>query len=173
MFTFLKECGQNNQIVMGDARLTLADAKDGSYDIIVVDAFTSDAIPIHLLTREAMAIYLKKLTPNGIVLIHISNRHLELASVVTGIAAANGLVTRVSESADVQESDEDYKFLGTVTASARRDEDFGPLAKATYVDRQTNLPRPVWAPQTPDRRQRVWTDDYSNIIGALIRQLRQ
>jgi len=162
LFTFLKECGQGNQIVMGDARLTLADAKDGSYDLIVVDAFTSDAIPIHLLTKEAMEIYKRKLTPKGIVLIHISNRHLELASVVTGIAAANGMVTRVSESGDVKESDEDYKFLGTVTASARLDSDFGPLAKSPY-----------WELQQPNPRQRPWTDDYSNIVGALIRQLRQ
>jgi hypothetical protein len=63
LFTFLKECGQNNRIVMGDARLTLAEAPDNTYDVIVVDAFTSDAIPIHLLTKEAMAIYLRKLTP--------------------------------------------------------------------------------------------------------------
>jgi hypothetical protein len=162
MFTFLKECGQDVPIIMGDARLTLAEAKDGSYDLIVVDAFTSDAIPIHLLTREAMAIYLKKLSPRGIVLIHISNRHLELASVVTGIAAANGAVTRVSESGDVTEDDSDYKFLGTVTVTARKDEDFGPLTKSQY-----------WELQRPNPRQRVWTDDYSNIVGALIRQLRQ
>ncbi|MPZ38113.1 MAG: class I SAM-dependent methyltransferase [Rhizobiales bacterium] len=162
MFTFLKECGQDVPIVMGDARLTLTDAPDGSYDLIVVDAFTSDAIPIHLLTKEAMAIYKSKLSPNGIVLIHISNRHLELASVVTGIAAANDMVTRVSESGDVVEDDNDYKFLGTVTISARKDEDFGPLAKSQY-----------WELQRPNPRQRVWTDDYSNIVGAMIRQLRQ
>ena len=161
-FTFLKECGQDVPIIMGDARLTLADAKDGAYDLIVVDAFTSDAIPIHLLTKEAMAIYLKKLSPQGIVLIHISNRHLELASVVTGIAAANGMVTRVSESGDVVEDDSDYKFLGTVTVSARKDEDFGPMAKSQY-----------WELQRPAPRQQVWSDDYSNIVGALIRQLRQ
>jgi hypothetical protein len=162
MFTFLKECGQDVPIVMGDARLTLADAPDGAYDLIVVDAFTSDAIPIHLLTKEAMAIYKQKLSPNGIVLIHISNRHLELGSVVTGIAAANDLVTRISESGDVTEDDSDYKFLGTVTVSARKDEDFGPLAKSQY-----------WELQKPNPRQRVWSDDYSNIVGALIRQLRQ
>jgi hypothetical protein len=162
MFTFLKECGQDVPIVMGDARLTLTDAPDGAYDLIVVDAFTSDAIPIHLLTKEAMAIYKRKLSPNGIVLIHISNRHLELASVVTGIAAANDMVTRVSESGDVIEDDSDYKFLGTVTISARKDEDFGPLAKSQY-----------WELQRPNPRQRVWTDDYSNIVGAMIRQLRQ
>ncbi|MBX9775113.1 MAG: fused MFS/spermidine synthase [Xanthobacteraceae bacterium] len=162
MFTFLKECGQDVPIVMGDARLTLADAPDGAYDLIVVDAFTSDAIPIHLLTKEAMAIYKRKLSPNGIVLIHISNRHLELGSVVTGIADANDMVTRISESGDVTEDDSDYKFLGTVTVSARKDEDFGPLAKSQY-----------WELQRPNPRQRVWTDDYSNIVGALIRQLRQ
>jgi spermidine synthase len=160
-FTFLRDCAPDAPIIMGDARLTLADAKDGSYDIIVVDAFTSDAIPIHLLTREAMAIYQRKLSPQGIVLIHISNRHLELASVVTGIAAANGMVTRVSESGDVVESDEDYKFLGTVTVSARRDEDFGPMAKSQYWELQKNNPR-----------QRVWTDDYSNIVGSILRQWR-
>ena len=162
LFTFLKECGQDVPIIMGDARLTLADAPDGTYDLIVVDAFTSDAIPIHLLTKEAMAIYKRKLSPNGIVLIHISNRHLELGSVVTGIAAANDMVTRISESADVTEDDSDYKFLGTVTISARKDEDFGPLAKSQY-----------WELQRPNPRQRVWTDDYSNIVGALLRQLRQ
>jgi hypothetical protein len=161
LFTFLKECGQDVPIIMGDARLTLADAKDGSYDLIVVDAFTSDAIPIHLLTKEAMAIYKRKLSPNGIVLIHISNRHLELGSVVTGIAAANDMVTRISESGDVVEDDTDYKFLGTVTISARKDEDFGPLAKSQY-----------WELQKPNPRQQVWSDDYSNIVGALIRQYR-
>ena len=160
-FTFLKECGQDVPIIMGDARLTLADAPDGAYDLIVVDAFTSDAIPIHLLTKEAMAIYKQKLSPNGIVLIHISNRHLELGSVVTGIATANDMVTRISESGDVVEDDSDYKFLGTVTVSARKDEDFGPIAKSQY-----------WELQKPNPRQRVWSDDYSNIVGALIRQLR-
>ncbi len=162
LFTFLKECGQDVPIIMGDARLTLADAPDGAYDLIVVDAFTSDAIPIHLLTKEAMAIYKRKLSPQGIVLIHISNRHLELGSVVTGIAAANDMVTRISESGDVVEDDSDYKFLGTVTVSARKDEDFGPIAKSQY-----------WELQQPNPRQRVWSDDYSNIVGALIRQLRQ
>jgi hypothetical protein len=161
LFTFLKECGDGVPIIMGDARLTLADAPDGSYDLIVVDAFTSDAIPIHLLTKEAMAIYKRKLSPNGIVLIHISNRHLELGSVVTGIAAANDMVTRISESGDVVEDDSDYKFLGTVTVSARKDEDFGPIAKSQY-----------WELQKPNPRLQVWSDDYSNIVGALIRQYR-
>src|SRR5205807_8290579 len=130
-FTFLQECAPV-PITLGDARLTLADAPDGSYDAIIVDAFSSDAIPIHLLTREAMAIYRKKLAPHGIVGVHVSNRHLELASVVAGIAAANDMVARVNEGGDVTENDADYVFLSTVVAVARSDDDLGPLAQSEY-----------------------------------------
>jgi len=160
-FTYLTEC-KPERIILGDARLTLDEAPDGSYDVIIVDAFTSDAIPIHLVTREAMAIYLKKIAPGGIVTIHVSNRHLELASVVAGIAAANGMVARVNEGTDVVENDAEYVFLGTVVATARTDEDLGPLAKSEH-----------WELQQPDPKQWVWTDDYSNIIGSLIRRLKE
>jgi hypothetical protein len=160
-FTFLQECAPE-RITLGDARLTLADASDGTYDAIIVDAFTSDAIPIHLLTREAMAIYKNKLAPHGIVGIHISNRHLELGSVVAGIAAANGMVSRINESGDVTENDDEYVFLETVVAAARSDEDFGPIAQSEY-----------WERQQPDPDQWVWTDDYCNIIGAIMRRLKE
>ncbi len=162
LFHFLSACRPDVPIMLGDARLTLADAPDGSYDIIYVDAFTSDAIPIHLLTREAMAVYLRKLTPHGIAVIHVSNRFLELASVVTGIAAANGAVTRVNDGSDFTENVNEYLFVGTVAAVARTDQDFGALARSQY-----------WPLQTPDPSQRVWSDDYSNVVGAIIRQLRE
>jgi spermidine synthase len=160
-FSFLTECAPE-RITLGDARLTLEEAPDASYDVIIVDAFTSDAIPIHLLTREAMAIYLKKLVPDGMVAIHVSNRHLELASVVAGIAAANGMVSRVNEGTDVTENDAEYVFLGTVTVAARKDEDFGPIAQSEH-----------WELQRPDPKQWVWTDDYSNIVGSIIRKLKE
>jgi len=162
LFRFLSACRPDVPIMLGDARLTLADAPDGSYDIIYVDAFTSDAIPIHLLTREAMAIYLSKLTPHGIVVIHVSNRHLELASVVGGIAAANGAITRVNDGSDFVENASEYLFVGTVTAVARNDQDFGALADSAF-----------WPLQQLDPNQWVWTDDYSNIVGAVIRQLQE
>ena len=162
LFTFISTCRPNVPIILGDARLTLADAPDGAYDLIVVDAFSSDAIPAHLLTREAMAIYLQKLSPHGMVVLHVSNRHLELASVVAGIAAANGAITRLNDGNDVDETFHPYKFAGTVTAVARSEEDFGPLARSNE-----------WRILTPDPKQRVWTDDYSNVIGSLIRQMRQ
>src|SRR5882757_634314 len=160
-FNFLSECGPV-PITLGDARLTLAEAPDSSYDAIIVDAFSSDAIPIHLITREAMEIYRKKLSPTGIVAIHVSNRHLELASVVTGIASANGMVARLNEGADVVENDADYIFLGTIVVAARKDEDFGPIAQSQF-----------WELQEPDPKQWVWTDDYSNIIGSLVRKLKE
>ena len=75
----------------GDARLTL-EASTDRYDLIVLDAFSSDAIPVHLLTREAFAGYLSKLTPHGVIVAHISNRHLDLAPVLANIAQSRGLV---------------------------------------------------------------------------------
>ncbi len=162
LFSFLWVCRPDVPITLGDARLTLAEAPDGAYDLIVVDAFSSDAIPTHLLTREAMATYLKKLSPHGLVVMHVSNRHLELGSVVAGIAAANGLVTRVNDRADPDGGIHPYKFAGTVAAVARNEEDFGPLALA-----------PDWELKEPDPDQWVWTDDYSNIIGAAMRKLNE
>ncbi|MFL6935340.1 MAG: spermidine synthase [Xanthobacteraceae bacterium] len=161
-FTFLKECAPDAEIVIGDARLTLADAEDGQYDVIVVDAFTSDAIPVHLMTREAMAVYVKKLSPHGIVLVHVSNRHMELASVVAGIADANGLVAWVNDKSS-DEDEANYKYTSTVCAVARDEDDF-PTDMAESDD---------WELEEPDDDQWVWTDDYSNVIGAMIRQLRK
>jgi hypothetical protein len=162
LFNFISECRPSLPIMLGDARLTLTDAANGSYDAIIVDAFSSDAIPIHLMTREAMAIYKAKLAPNGIVAVHVSNRHLELASVVAGIADANGMLARTNDGADINENDADYIFSGTVVAVARRNEDFGPIGRSEY-----------WPLQEPDSKQWVWTDDYSNIVGSLIRKYRE
>jgi hypothetical protein len=161
-FTFLKECAPDAEIVIGDARLTLADAEDGQYDVIVVDAFTSDAIPVHLMTREAMALYVRKLSPRGTVLVHVSNRHMELSSVVAGIAHANGLVTWVDDKS-TDEDEANYKYTSTVCAVARSEDDFSN--DMTESD--------DWEVEEPDEDQWVWTDDYSNIIGAMIRQLRK
>jgi hypothetical protein len=160
LFTFLSACRPHAPIVLGDARLTLAQAPAAAYDLIIVDAFSSDAIPVHLLTREAMTVYLAKLSAHGMIVMHISNRHLELASVVAGIAAANGLITLVNDSADVDEMANPYRFPGTVAAVARGMEDFGPLAQSGD-----------WERTAPDPKQWVWTDDYSNVFGSVVRKL--
>jgi spermidine synthase len=162
-FTYKPICAPDAKLVLGDARLTITDAPDGAYDLIVVDAFSSDAIPIHLLTREAMAAYRAKLAPHGMVVMHISNRHLELASIVAGIAKANGLEALINSQQDEHENSARYLYTSTVTAIARTPADFGGLESAESG----------WEPLTPDPKQWVWTDDYSNVIGAMIRHLRE
>src|SRR5262245_27788560 len=161
LFTFLDACGANTSIVVGDARLTLADAPDASYDLIIIDAFSADAIPVHLITREAIALYVAKLRPQGVLQMHLSNRHLELASVATGVAAANGLIVRVSETTDLSDGD-NFRLLGTNAVMARREEDFGTLTQ-----------RDDWMRQEPGPAQEVWSDDYSGIAAALVRKLKE
>ncbi len=160
LFNFVSECGPNTQIRRGDARLTLEDAADASYDLIVVDAFISAAIPVHLLTREAMALYLRKLKPHGVVALHVANKYLELPSVVAGVAESNGVVARVYDGADFRDNPDEMRFASRMAVVARSDQDFGVLADSKY-----------WPPQRRDPGQRVWTDDYSNIIGAIRRNL--
>jgi spermidine synthase len=162
LFGFVPECAPDAPIVVGDARLKLVDAPDASYDLIMIDAFIGAAIPVHLLTREAIALYLRKLKPGGLIAMHISNKNLELASVVAGVAEANGLIARVYDGGDVEEDAERYLWVPRVAILARREEDFGALAKSDYW--------PVWE---RDQAQRVWSDDYSNVVGAVIRNLRE
>jgi hypothetical protein len=161
IFQYVSECAPETKIVLGDARLRIADAPDGSYDLIFVDAFIGAAVPIHLLTREAMALYFGKLKPDGIVAMHISNLNLELASVAAGVADANGAIARVYEGGDVAPNPDLHHWVPRVAAIARRDEDFGALAKSAF-----------WPVREADSKQRVWTDDYSNIVGAIWRNLR-
>ncbi|MCA1400303.1 fused MFS/spermidine synthase [Bradyrhizobium sp. BRP56] len=158
-FTYIQNCEPNLKPVIGDARLTFAKEPDGAYDLIIVDAYSSDAIPIHLATEEAMAIYKEKLAPQGAVVMHVSNRHLELASVVVGIADANDMKSWVySEDSG---RDNEYIFSTSVVVSAREEEDVGKLASSD-----------VWTETEADEKQRVWTDDYSNVLGAVYRRLR-
>ncbi len=158
-FTFIQNCEPDLKPVIGDARLTFAKEPDGIYDLIIVDAYSSDAIPIHLATEEAMEIYKQKLAPQGAVLMHVSNRHLELASVVVGIADANDLKSWVySEDSG---RDNEYIFSTSVVVSAREEADVGKLAASDQ-----------WALTEAEDNQRVWTDDYSNVLGAVWRRLR-
>src|ERR1700677_905419 len=114
-FSYIQNCAPDLKPVMGDARLTFAKEPDGVYDLIIVDAYSSDAIPIHLATEEAMAIYKEKLAPQGVVLMHVSNRHLELASVVVGIAEANDLKSWVYN--EDSGRDDEYIFATSVVVS--------------------------------------------------------
>ncbi len=159
-FTYISNCEPDLKPVIGDARLTFAREPDGVYDLIIVDAYSSDAIPIHLATEEAMAIYKEKLAPQGAVVMHVSNRHLELASVIVGIAEANDLRSWVYN--EDSGRDNEYIFATSVVVCAREEADVGKLASSDQ-----------WELTEADENQRVWTDDYSNVLGAVYRRLRE
>jgi spermidine synthase len=154
-FRFLRDCAGNVPVVMGDARLKLEE-QSGGQALIVVDAFSSDAIPSHLLTKEAIGLYLSKLTENGAILFHISNRHLDLRRVVARTAAEHGLATFVRSDA----------FAGPMGPSRAPSVVAVVTRDPAYVGRMAadNL----WRWMQPDLSRRPWTDDFSNIVQAIV-----
>lgn len=153
-FTFLTQCRGTYEIVLGDGRLTLARAPDRSYDLIVLDAFSSDAIPTHLLSREAFEVYLSKLGDGGVLVFHISNVHLNLEPVVGRLAAEFGLICRSRADLAVSEKEQARgKLPSHYVAMARSPEDLGDLAD-----------NPQWRPVSPHPDTPVWTDQYSNLL---------
>ena len=151
-FTHLAACGAACHVVIGDARLMLQQRTD-MHDVIVLDAFSSDAIPIHLLTREAIDVYLSRLEPDGILAIHISNNHLNLQSVVAGVMRDAGLVGR-AQLQDETRFDQG-EFASHWAVLARSETALGTLA----TDKR-------WDALRPDG-SRAWTDDFSNIWSVL------
>jgi len=156
LFRFMSECGGNPPVVLGDARLTLA-ASRRQYDLIVLDAFSSDAIPVHLLTREALASYLSRLAPHGVLLFHISNRHLDLYPVIAAEAASEGLAVIAKRDGAADSFQVDYRSNALVAVLARNAADLGDLRDASG-----------WVRVRTDRAA-PWTDDYSDVLGALLR----
>jgi predicted O-methyltransferase YrrM len=155
VFRFVSACAPTAAVVLGDARLTLK-AQTQQFDLIVLDAFSSDAIPVHLLTREALRGYLARLAPHGVIVMHISNRHMELLKVVAAIAAQEGLVTyaRQDQSANITTT---LQANALVAALARNKADIG------------TLPQKGWHKAEPSSVA-PWTDDYSDVIGAILRK---
>lgn len=158
-FGFLAACAPTARIVLGDARLTLADAAPASLDLIVVDAFSSDAIPVHLMTTEALALYQSRLKPGGAILFHISNRNMDLGPVVTATAHARGLSTWIRPTRQTAELTALRKYSPHVAMVARRPEDVGLSAEQG------------WVAQPAPGRARAWRDDYADVIGPIWRKL--
>ena len=151
-FTYYTNSPAEKKIILGDARLRIAEAKDGEYDLIVVDAFSSDAIPIHLITREAIKLYLQKLSDNGILAVHISNRYLDLEPVVGNIANdlhVPNLFQNDSRDREVGKTSSEWAIL------AKNSRAFGDLD-----DDQR------WRPLEQNPAIGVWTDDFSNLLGV-------
>jgi hypothetical protein len=156
-FAFLAMCGDQCRVVLGDARLSLMARPDAQYQLIVLDAFSSDAIPMHLLTQEAMAVYLSHLAPHGVLAFHVSNRHLTLSPIVGRLAGHNGLAAREFRDRLLPGQPwADDKTESWWVMMARSPDDLGALAR----DARWTEPRVPAA--TP-----LWTDDFSNVVDVL------
>jgi SAM-dependent methyltransferase len=151
-FTFLADCHGKLDIAMGDARLTLEREQPENFDVLAVDAFSGDAIPVHLLTREAMDLYFRHLRPDGILAVHISNRHLDLLPVLAVEARSSGRRARV---VDTEDDDAAGVFAATWVLVVAPPGDFDNEVRANSN------------PVSRARRVRLWTDDYSNLFQIL------
>jgi spermidine synthase len=159
-FSYLHYCQPQAEIVLGDARLTLSKEANGTFDLIIVDAFSSDAVPVHLMTAEALNLYASKLRPGGIAVLHISNRYLDLDTVVGATAALlpdlHGLL--ISD----DESDGSYATsTSTVAVLSKNKEVLEPFRSVAQ------------ASELAGQGLRAWTDDHSDILGPLVSRLRQ
>ena len=153
-FTFLKDCKADHQVLLGDARLTLERQPSQQFDVLGVDAFSSDAIPVHLLTREAFLLYFRHLNRGGILAVHVSNRYLALEPVV----ARNAIdLAKVAMEVDDDGEDEDYLSKSDwVLVASDRTPFTDSLFQASGI-----------IPAKPRPGLRPWTDDYSNLLQIL------
>ncbi|MEZ5854722.1 MAG: fused MFS/spermidine synthase [Hyphomicrobiaceae bacterium] len=154
-FSFLSRCRPTANIVIGDARLTLAKAEAGKLDYLVVDAFSSDAVPVHLLTVEAVKLYLDRLATDGLLAMHVSNRHLNLrnvlASVIAQIPGAKAVLA--DDRTPSRGLDAAQSHVVFITKSEKT---LAEVRKLPFI-------RPM-----PEAKGRPWTDDYSDILGAIM-----
>ncbi|HEX4195715.1 MAG TPA: fused MFS/spermidine synthase, partial [Stellaceae bacterium] len=155
-FHYLDQCGAN-RIVLGDARVSLTHEPSARYDLLILDAFSSDAIPMHLLTREALQLYLDKLGAHGTILMHISNSHLQLWPMLDDLARQLGLATRhqlfVPNPAQIAGGARASEW-----AAFARDE-----ADLAFLDGTT----PGWKSEHPSKDVAGWSDDFSNLLSVM------
>jgi len=159
-FTFVsaaRERGAKVETVLGDARLTIAREPDKSFDLLALDAFSGYSIPVHLLTREAVAMYLTKLRDDGLLVMHISNLYLDLAPVVAALAADAKCVALVRDDNEPTPQQRERGATGSrVVVLARSAKTLAPLAEDARW-------RPLEVPKNP----RPWTDDFSNLVDCI------
>jgi spermidine synthase len=151
LFTFLRDTNASVRTVVGDGRLTLGADTAARYDTLVIDAFSSDAIPTHLLTSEAIDLYRRRLSPGGVIAFHISNRHFDLAPVLQEVAEHDGLAARMQTGPGTAA---DPDALSSTWVLLAADAGFLPSG-------------PQWQPLQNLRHIRLWTDQYSNPVSVL------
>jgi hypothetical protein len=152
-FTFITKCQPDIDIAVGDARLTIGKEPDASFDLFIIDAFSSDAIPVHMLTKEAIELFLRKLKPEGVVLLHTSNRYLDLNSVLSATQKVlpAGTAGLVMNDFSAESNKHPAQSSSTVVVFAKSEAALQPyraLNGATQLD---------------DNGLEAWSDDYSNI----------
>lgn len=151
---FVKRCAPQAKIVMGDARLSMESQKDGWFDILLVDAFTSDAIPTHMITQEAIKLMMSKIAPDGILIVHISNRFLGLQNIVADAANANGY-TAIQGLRNGDESDP-------------ADTGVRAMVIAHNPERLARYNSDIWKKMPKRNNAKPWTDDRTDIIQAIL-----
>jgi spermidine synthase len=157
LFSYLQDCGSPYDIIIGDGRLEIAKAAEGKYDAIIIDAFSSDNIPIHLLTLEAMRIYMHKVKADGMIAFHLSNRYMNLEPQIAALSMETRVpaILRLAPSHPIHE--------GTTTRSATS----FYAVMTSNPDILLNLQsRDRWTPAQRSPHFRLWTDDYANILSA-------
>lgn len=160
LFSYLTHCAPDAPIKIGDARLTLAAeqaAGESPFDLLIIDAFSSDSIPAHLITREALALYRQRLQTGGVVLFHVSNRYLDVVSVAVRLAEDAGLAHRVIR----YDPPEDAPLNSMKTST-----EAVVIGDPGVIDTLA-AGRSDWATETPSPFVSVWTDDFSNVFGAM------
>lgn len=157
-FTFLAESAAEIRVVVDDARAAIAREPDAAYDLLVVDAFTRDAVPIHLLTREALALYGAKVAPTGCIAFHISNRYLEFAPILATLARDAGWMALLARDDKVPA---DYARTGSRRVVLGRSFE---IIKVIHDNPTSDLWR--WVPAV-DAAARPWEDDRSALAEAL------
>jgi SAM-dependent methyltransferase len=155
LFTFLSGAPGTVRVVLGDGRLTLADEPDGSFDVLVLDAFSGDAPPAHLLTVEAVDLYLRKLAPGGLLLFNVSNRYVDVQAVVVSALRARGLPVAIPVDPDP----------GSPPAPEK--EVSGWVASATDVAALEGIVGSIATTAPPAGTTRPWTDDFSDLISVI------
>ena len=156
-FTFMSECAGDAPTHLGDARIVLSEQSNVRYDVLVIDAYSSDAVPVHLTTNEAMELYMSRLTPTGVLVYHISNRYYEIDRPLGRSAEALGLSARLQEYRGNRAVDA-ADTPSAVAMIARDEAHFGSL-----------LQDERWIPLTSDGG-RIWTDDHANLLSILKRK---
>jgi spermidine synthase len=153
-FTFLRDCPPHPGVVLGDARLSLVSAAPGQFGLLILDAYSSDAPPLHLITREALRLYLAKLAPGGILVFNISNRNMDFEPVLANLARDAGLIALVQDDAVIGEDEYDRgKRPSEWVVMARQPAELARLVRD-----------PRWRPARPDPDAAVWTDSYTALL---------